>query len=123
MDLDRNRMCHPFNHNNNNWQTRNNVTNTTGNNTNASSGACFNCRQTGHFACNCPQQCQANVNFCQAQTYEWDAPIKDDEQILQQPMSNLVDRINKLQMEIMHLPLEEQGHLSNSFKDEDFTVA
>jgi hypothetical protein len=123
MDLDRNCMRQPFNCNNNNWHTYNNTTNTTGNHTNASASACFNCRQTGHFACNCPQRRQANVNFRQAQTYKWDAPIGEDKQIQQQPITDIAGRINKLQTEIMHLPPEEQGHLSDSFKDEDFTVA
>jgi hypothetical protein len=123
MDLDRNRMHCPFNRNNNNWQTRNNATNTTGNNMNTSSGACFNCGQTRHFAHNCPQRRQTNVNFRQAQTYKWDAPIGDDEQIQQQPMNNIAGQISQLQAEIGHLPPEEQGCLSDTFKDKDFSNA
>jgi hypothetical protein len=123
MDLDRSRMHHPFNRNNNNWHTRNNAMNTTGNNANASSGACFNCGQTRHFACNCPLKRQANVNFRQAQTYEWDAPIEDDEQPQQEPMTDLKGQIRNLKTEIGCLPPEEQGQLSKSLKEEDFSFA
>ena len=65
-------------------------------------GACFNCREQGHFTCNCPMK-QKRTNTCTAQLIDWSP--EDNESDLG------TTTVNSIYQQLNTLPKEDQEEL------------
>jgi len=97
---------------------RNNALNVSRNNTPLT---CFNCRQQGHYACNCPKKCFQGNNRTNANLIDWN---EDDADFGNEGEELSTDHIGQLKAQLHGLSLEDTNKLADEMGiTEDFPSA
>ena len=99
---------------------RGNVANAQGPPRNSGNNACFQCRQQGHFTCNCPQRQQCNNNYANLIDFNNDDQEYYNNYVLQQ----LPNPLDDIKAQLAHLSGDDKAKLAEEMGvDENFPTA